>query len=289
MAIGTVISAPVNTTSYTAQRPATTDTTPTNLGDRFTPSSGNDAGIYSMKDVRAAVSAQTKPSVAVQQSLFVSDMKQAGIKDVQNPPTPEQLKAYFATFNNPKDREKALGKAQAYAEAFHVHTAEANGDKDVKYSDETNFVVGDKVYKNADDMKKATKNQGEFVEVKTADASSWKDVQKRPTSEDGRRIQDCEGFAFMQQELLQAAGYKTQQVATLGDAGYAHAMVLATDPDSGQQAVASNSEVFTNKYGGEAALNQAWNRATEWKNQGHGDFFYGATQAEAQARLGASL
>jgi len=292
MAIGiNVMNAPVNT-NWSAPRPATTDTTPANLGDRFTPSNGNETGIYSFKDVRAAVTAkastETDANASPEQkrALFLHGMKEAGIKP-SNPPTPEELKRYFGTFNTPEKREQALDALRNYSDGFHVHTAQTpDGDQDVQYSkDKLQFGYNRKVYNNLKDANAAPEGKpGEKIQdIQTYDASSWKDVQSRPTS-DGRKVQDCEGFAFMQKELLQAAGYETQMVATQGDEGYAHAMVLARNPDTGTYVVGSNADVLVNS-DPDAALQNGWNRATSFKQQGHGDWYYGKTQSEAQARM----
>ncbi|MCA9795353.1 MAG: hypothetical protein KC910_26275 [Candidatus Eremiobacteraeota bacterium] len=230
-----------------------------------------------------AVEANPQGGVASQQAAFLDGMKQAGIK-ASNPPTEAQLKKYFGTFNNAKHRSQALDKFQEYSQAFHVHEAET-GHGDVEYSPETNYMLGNKFYNSKEAAEKAAnKAQQPWDEVASADASSWKDINGTDKHTDGRHIQDCEGFAFMGQELLGAAGYKTSQVATWGENGTAHAMAVLQDPSGGPSAVVSNDRVFSGK-DKTALLDQGWGYATGNDGSGHGAYFEDTTQARAQTRM----
>lgn len=230
-----------------------------------------------------AAEATSQGGPTSQQTAFLDGMRQAGIK-ASNPPTEAQLKKYFGTFNNAEHRGEAPAKFQEYSQAFHVHEAET-GHGDVEYSKETNYMLGNKFYKNeAEVQKAANKAQKEWDYVETADASSWKDINGTDQHSDGRRIQDCEGFAFMGQELLGAAGYKTSQVATWGENGTAHAMAVLEDPNGGPSAVVSNDRVFQGKDKTEL-LDQGWGYATGNDGSGHGAYFEDTTQARAQTRM----
>jgi hypothetical protein len=220
-----------------------------------------------------------------QQTAFEGEMRAAGV-DACHPPTQDQLRAYFRTFDSRARRGEAPAAYERYARAFHTHTANVPGrrDADVRYSPETSYVVGNRFYGSEAEAAR----RGDYRVVDTADASAWGDVNRQPLHE-GRRVQDCEGFAFMAQDLLGAAGYRTEQVANQGSNGYAHAMVAARDPQSGRRVVVSNERAFSGTGSRDALLGQGWNHATGNDGSTPGRFYTGETQAQAQARLAIAL
>jgi hypothetical protein len=78
---------------------------------------------------------------------------------------------------------------QNYANAFYVHSEQKGVDRgDVVYS-EHNYKEGNTIYKSNAPV-------------------SWKEVtDNREVHSDGRRIIDCEGYAYMGQKIFQAAGF----------------------------------------------------------------------------------
>jgi len=232
------------------------------------------------------------------QKAFCAEMKAAGIEASQ-PPTPEQLEAYFKTFDNPTDRPKALEAYQRYSNAYHVHIesaprADFEGTKDVKYSPETHYAVDGKIIgTNKDDAQAIADkkmNAGKdvvFDKLPTRDASSWEDVTTKRKTDAGRYVNDCEGFAFSAEKLLGAAGYKTEQVAVQGGPSGNHAMTVLVDPSrKGELHVASNGDIFPGKSGPKgqrALLDQAFDAAGGTSKGAK--YFYGDTQALAQAKM----
>lgn len=214
-----------------------------------------------------------------QREAFSARMKAAGVTPSE-PPTQEELQKYFKTFNDPKKRAQAASEFQDYATAFHVHIASSdngNSSSDVVYSKESHFFVGKKRFPTEEAaQKEANRVRKDYTKFETSDASSWQDVSSdRKTNSDGRKIQDCEGFAYMAQTLLGAAGYKSTQVAN-----GSHAMTVFKDPSGGNTVVTSNERAFSGK--NEAALlEQGWTSAG---GSGETKWYRGATQAEAQAQ-----
>ena len=240
--------------------------------------------------VQGPVSSEARPqpqatddaTIRQQQTQFVSDMQAAGIQ-ASNPPTQAQLRQYFGTFNNAENRGQALEQFSNYTNAFHVHTVETNGTgpADVRYSPETTHTYDGKIY-SSDQAARRAQSAGDTsinrLSVATADPSSWADISGRP-SYHGRKIQDCEGFAYMSQTLLGAAGYQVTHTNN-GTQETAHNMTVVTDPSNGNVAVTSNSQTFT---GGtqQELLQRGWTAAG---GPGDGGTFYtGDTIAHSQA------
>lgn len=166
------------------------------------------------------------PSRTVEQQLqFLAKMDGAKIK-ADDPPTLEQLKAYFSTLSN--DPKAARAAFEEYTKAFHVHPAVANNDPtaDVEYGRDSIGALPPKSWAD--------------LEARTADPSS---------RHLAKHINDCEGYALMAQELLGAAGFtfKEHLTANGGPAG-AHAMVAFTHPkEPGAFTVTSNDGAFSGK------------------------------------------
>lgn len=206
-------------------------------------------GVYG--DAKAAPLATDKKDIKAKQAEFVADMKAAGIKGVHNPPTEAELKKYFGTFNSKDKREAALEQFENYTNAFHTHTAEVKGqeNKDITYSSEKNYIYNGQRYDSEKEARKAAVANGEpkvgINWVDTKDASKWSDVDGKKAY-NGRKIQDCEGFAYMSRSLLGAAGYEvSHSVNKDTNGGNGHEMTVLKDPDSGKLAVTSNSKTFT--------------------------------------------
>lgn len=238
-------------------------------------------------DAKPAPDATDKKEIGQRQAEFVKGMNDAGIK-ASNPPTPDQLKSYFKTFNSDDKREKALDEYENYTNAFHTHTAEVKGHEkdDIKYSKETTYLYDGKMYdskKGALDAAKAAGDTRPTINgVNTADASSWNDVNGKG-GHNGRKIQDCEGFAFMSGELLGAAGYNVQQSSNADTSNNnGHAMTVLTDPTSGQTYVTSNNKAF--KGGNQQQLLEKGYDYATGGTATPGKFYVSDTQAHAQTQ-----
>ena len=131
---------------------------------------------------------QTRLNTVKAQLDVAQDMKTANVKSLQFPPSEKNVTDYFETMKGkPIIEIKAAFKS--YAEAFYVHSEEPGVDRgDVVYSAHK-YNKGNQVY-----------NSNAPV--------SWKEVtDNREVHSDGRRIIDCEGYAYMGQKSLKAAGF----------------------------------------------------------------------------------
>lgn len=115
-------------------------------------------------------------------------MKSSGVKNLSFPPTEANVDGYFAS-----KKGKPVGEVKSafddYANSFYVHSETKGVDKgDIKYDPETHQ-VGKTTYK-------------------TNSAEDWADINnQREMHTDGRRIIDCEGYAYLGQKALKAAGF----------------------------------------------------------------------------------
>jgi hypothetical protein len=106
--------------------------------------------------------------------LFVREMEDRLVgREIHTPPTREELVDYFSTYSS-RDPSQARNAFFRYALAFHVHIEEVTPGGDVNYPG--------------------------------GSCDQWSDLTSRPLNQ-GRRIQDCEGFAYMASVLFQAAGW----------------------------------------------------------------------------------
>jgi hypothetical protein len=132
---------------------------------------------------------QTRLNTVKAQLDVAQDMKTANVKSLQFPPSEKNVTDYFeAMKGKPIIEIKAAFKS--YAEAFYVHSEEPGVDRgDVVYS-EHKYKEGTTVYNSHAPV-------------------SWKEVtDNREVHSDGRRIIDCEGYAYMGQQIFQAAGFQ---------------------------------------------------------------------------------
>jgi hypothetical protein len=243
-------------------------------------SPGNFNGEYVMTAMKGVglTGIETTQSLLTQLG-FVDKMQQAGIQ-AKLPPTEQQLKDYFATFKANPDPKTTAAAKQAFTEyvgAFHVHPAVSTGDASV------DIVYG----------KDKTKTDG--IEFKTAD--SWKEVTTDRTVEKtgkhaGKHVNDCEGYAYLSEKLLGAAGFKVHgYVSGQQTDRAAHIQVLLEDPQ-GKLAVTSNEQVYdennvrlngtTNAEKRLELLDGGWLGAGA---VGTPDFFIGATSAQSQSNM----
>lgn len=230
--------------------------------------------------------------VAQKQDAFVSEMRAGGVQASQ-PPTPDELRAYFATFNNRADRPKALSAYERYADAYHVHPASTDRpDADVRYSVSERYGWQGRYYGSMGELERASERHRarghdvDFLKVNPAAPDGWSEVTSDRASHEGRHVNDCEGFTFLGQELLGAAGYRTRAVAVDGPGDTDHAMLVAKDPSRpGQSHVLSNERLFSPTEGRRSEAQLLDDGYTFAGGQLPARYFQGATQDEAQSRM----
>ena len=115
-------------------------------------------------------------------------MSTSGVKNLSFPPTEGNVDAYFAS-----KKGKPIGEIKSafedYSNSFYVHSETKGVDKgDIKYDPETHQ-IGNTTYK-------------------TNTVEDWADINNsREMHTDGRRIVDCEGYAYLGQKAFKAAGF----------------------------------------------------------------------------------
>lgn len=218
------------------------------------------------------------------QTAFLGKMQAAGVNPVSYPPTQDQLLQYFGSKgikDHPDAARQALGE---YAKAFHEHPAKVPGAKaDVVYSKD-----GVVTKKNTD--------------VTTSVPETWDEVLKRPVGKAdpkdsttkvapngesiAKQVNDCEGFAFMAEQLMKQAGFDVKHHVTLNKTPPPkpdqHAMVVFTHPnEKGKVTVTSNDGVFVEKTESEA-LKKGWKHANGGKATGKEKYYEGKTMQDSQ-------
>lgn len=200
---------------------------------------------------------------------FLSKMQKAGVK-ADFPPTEAQLVDYFKTLKaKPNEARQAFDD---YTQNFHVHPVNIKGaDFDVKYSQ-------DKV------------QYGPNKSTYTVDVPhDWSSVANRPVSKDypqyvGKQMNDCQGYAFMAEKLLGAAGFKVEHHIAVypGPQGAGHSMVIFSHPGEKGYTVTSNDRSFHGA-NAKAAAQQGFEYAAGKENvTGKEHFWIGKNMAEAE-------
>lgn len=190
---------------------------------------------------------------------FLAGMEKAGIKP-SYPPTENQLTEYFSTMK--KDPAGARTAFETYTKAFHAHPSSAGKPKDfdLQYKDGASRLP-----------------------------DKWSEVAARPIDGQpvniGKQMNDCEGFAFMAEKLLGAAGFTVEHHLTAhGAPAGDHAMVAFKHPSEKTFTVASNDRVFTAKTereGAEKGFKYASGAETPKKT----GFYQGKTMMDSQTAL----
>ncbi len=132
---------------------------------------------------------QKRLTIVADQLEAAQKMKTAKVGSLQFPPTETNVTDYFKTMKG-KPISEIKDAFQNYANAFYVHSEKKGVDRgDVVYS-EHKYNEGKTVYNSHAPV-------------------SWKEVtDNREVHSDGRRIIDCEGYAYMGQQIFQAAGFQ---------------------------------------------------------------------------------
>ncbi len=194
------------------------------------------------------------------QAGFCARMETRLGHDVSCPPSEADTRAYFRSFNTTADRAGAQDAFRDYTRAFYTHTQQAfSSTSDVQYSRDTpRLVHGGHVYADGD---RAAPDAA--VRVTTRAPDSWADVTTsrdtaglaagRSGEHAGRRVIDCEGYAYLSSTLMGEAGYRVEHMtAGRPDGATApadlHSMTRLTDPSSGARVIQSNGEFYDNAY-----------------------------------------
>ena len=132
---------------------------------------------------------QKRLTMVADQLEVAQKMKTAKVGSLQFSPTETNVTDYFKTMKG-KPISEIKDAFQNYANAFYVHSEKKGVDRgDVVYS-EHKYKEGKTVYNSHAPV-------------------SWKEVtDNREVHSDGRRIIDCEGYAYMGQQIFQAAGFQ---------------------------------------------------------------------------------
>jgi hypothetical protein len=208
---------------------------------------------------------QVKSAQTVRDQLgFLADMRTAGIK-ADYPPTEAQLVKYFKTL---KDKPAAARQAfEAYTENFHVHPGNVKGeDPDIKYS-----------------QTKVKRGQSEYT---TDVPHEWSDVSKRTAKGSlyaGRQMNDCQGYAFIGEKLLGAAGFKVaHNIAAMNGTKAAHAMVLFTHPKEKGYTLTTNDKTYHGSNPKALAQEGFGDVVGKEKLTGKEHYYTGKTQTDAE-------
>ncbi|MEW5741853.1 MAG: hypothetical protein AB1938_23260 [Myxococcota bacterium] len=212
-------------------------------------------------DEALGLSGTKSTEALIAQLDFLARMEAAGVK-ADYPPTEAQLVQYFGTLK--KDPKGARDAFSAYAEAFHVHPADAGkGELDIEYRSGSSSVP-----------------------------ESWSEVSGRPAKDQpahlGKQLNDCEGFAYLAERLLGAAGFVVaHHLTTHGGPAGDHGMVSFKHPQEKGYTLTSNGHVLTGKDERALAI-EGFNKASPRPAPSGMRFYTGATMLESQQRAGAN-
>lgn len=123
-------------------------------------------------------------------------MGDAKVDNLSFPPSEANLQSYFATMKG-KPMSDIRTAYEDYANAFYVHSETKGVDK------------GDVVYES----KTKSKDGKNYTDLSP---EKWDDVSgRREMHSDGRRIIDCEGFAYLGQKCFESAGFEKVEFASM--------------------------------------------------------------------------
>lgn len=227
------------------------------------------------------------------QAELCRDMEAALGRRVSCPPSEADSRAWFRSFDSDARRPEARQAFERYTEAFYTHVGHVGGrDADVRYSrDRPAWVRDGRVFDRRADAGPDAR------EVETATPDQWRDVERRPLASlaagrgehTGRRIIDCEGYAYLSERLLGpgGAGYEVthvtagdRSIAGRGDPRDLHAMTRLRDPSSGAEFTQSNDRTYANDFAGYQSVQTEAQRRDLGRSP---VFFEGATMRESQA------
>jgi hypothetical protein len=199
---------------------------------------------------------------------------------VQGSPSEQDLTEWFRTMNNRQARGNAEQSFRDYTAAYHVHTGNVSGrPDDISYSRRNQTVGAFQV--DGEDVAGGSRP----VTGPTSMAQVLDPARGTGASHGGSHLgqvaNDCQGYAFLSDRLMGAAGYRVEHVVGNGAAG-THAMTRLEDPDSHRTRVQSNGDFYN-------SVDEGYSRGTATvagRAVGQADhrFVTGATMDEAEAR-----
>lgn len=201
---------------------------------------------------------------------------------VNGAPSEEDLRAWFRTMNHPERRGQAEQAYRDYTSAYLVHTGHVPGRPDDIEFTRRSVPVG-----GFDADGRAVAGGQSQVTGPTSIGQVLDPSRGTGVSHGGARLgqvaTDCQGYAYLSDQLMREAGYEVSHVVGNGPAG-AHAMTTLTDPAHPDRAprVQSNGEFY-------ASAEEGYRSGTQvvaGRNVGQIDtrFVRGATLDEAEAR-----
>jgi hypothetical protein len=215
---------------------------------------------------------KTQVDTMIDQLDFLSGMQKAGIK-ADYPPNEKQLVDLFSKLkDNPN---VARDKFAEYATDFQVHPSNI-----------------DTAHSNIDYSHTNTKIAG--IDHPTTQPNTWNDVSSHPITKDGfpmyvgKQLNDCEGFGYISEKLLGAAGFKVSNfigVFPALDNSSSHVMVMFTHPKEKGVTLTSNDKVFTGAKPRDVAKEGiAYAAGGKEKLSGKEEFFVGKTMKDAEVQ-----
>jgi LysM domain-containing protein len=205
---------------------------------------------------------------------FLSKMQKAGVK-ADYPPSETQLVKYFETMKNkPGEARQAFDD---YTQNFHVHPVNIKGaDFDIKYSQDKVPYGPNKTPYTVD----VPKDWSAVNQHPVKDMPEGKNLPQYV----GKQMNDCQGYAYMAEKLLGAAGFKLEHHITVfpgpHDAG--HSMVIFSHAGEKGYTVTSNDRSFQGDTAKAAAKAGYEYGAGKDNVTGKEHYWVGKTMAEAE-------
>jgi hypothetical protein len=123
---------------------------------------------------------------------FTDRMQRAGVRNLSFPPTDRNVDDYFSSLRR-EPASRVANDYEDFTQAFFVHHGRSSP---LQYDPETHRVRG-----------------GDF---QTFVPEDWNDITSSREIRDGRRMIDCEGYAYLGQRLLSRAGFRDGRFTAVG-------------------------------------------------------------------------
>lgn len=240
---------------------------------------------------------------------MMAELDRAGIHCAGNPPTRDEARAYMehVAREHPGDARAALDASGMLVDGIVVHYSSAGEDNPVYDADPTRYVLD---LGAGDRMTFATRREAETaarandrdptIDVHTSRTrvpSDWDDAMSHGTRA-GRHVGDCESKLYLQNQLLEAAGFEPLGAVDVDHGSSGHVMGVLRAPDDSVW-ITSNAESFAVRGSGrdgavtEGDIERAAHDATR-ATYGLGptgsmeafDFAYGREPADSTAEPG---
>lgn len=123
---------------------------------------------------------------------FTQRMQRAGVRNLEFPPTARNVDDYFSSLRH-EPASRVANDFEQYTRAFFVHHGSSTP---LQYDPETHRING--------------------RDFQTHIPEDWNDITSSRVMRDGRRMIDCEGYAYLGQRLLSRAGFRDGQFVAVG-------------------------------------------------------------------------